>query len=1358
MIYICHQKKMFKRVSLLLTILFISQYTSLIAINSFAAEPAPVTDVFNGGRGITFNDNWRFHLGDASGANLPGYNDSSWRQLSLPHDWSIELDFNQNSLAGGGGGYLDGGIGWYRKTFLLPDSDAGKRITIQFEGIYMNSSVYVNGQLLGTRPYGYSTFEYDLTPYLNTGSNTNVIAVKVNNNQPNSRWYSGSGIYRNVWLTVTDPVHIAYCGTFAYSSSVSSSSAKITVKTNVQNHSSISQNVSIVSTIYDRDGNGVAANTSAPFNLDSNSETSVAYNLNIANPNLWAPANPYLYNIKTRLIINKKIVDTFVSTLGVRSITLDPNTGLWINNTNIKLHGVCMHHDLGSLGSAQNYRALERQVEILKSFGCNAIRTSHNPPAPELSDICDRLGLVVMDESFDCWETGKNTNDYGLYFDTWAQQDVQDWIRRDRNHPSVVMWSIGNEIPQQGDAKGYTIAQNLIRWVHADDTSRPITQALNYEALIGPLLSIVGYNYASGGTYDNDHKSNPQWVIMGSETSSAVRTRGIYHLPANQNNLTSSDMQCSSYDNSVVPWGHSAEDSWEFDKTRPFVVGQFIWTGFDYIGEPTPYGWPAKSSYFGIVDMCGFPKDIYYFYQSQWTAKPMVHLLPHWNWSPGDTIPVWAYSNCDSVSLFINGVSSGTSRIQTVKPYHVEWKIPFTSGKINAIAYKNGSIAAKDSVITADAPSKIGLKSDRDTIQADGVDQAFLETDILDVNGSLNPFADNQINYSITGPGRIVSVDNGNPLSLEPFKATKRQAFNGKCLAIVQSTGTEGQIVVTAGTSPVLKNIALNKPAHADSEDIYTLSDIAIGKTSTSDSEQSWNPTSAGNDGNNGTRWCANDGNAGHWWKVDLGSNHSITGTEIIWEHTNAYQYKIETSSDNSTWKLSVNKTGNQSSAQIMDDNFSDLVRYIRITITGGVNSSNWASFFEFRVFDGSFTVGTQRNVASKANDGSLDTFWSAADGNSGHFWIVNLGSNYNLIRSQVVWLNSGIAYQYKIETSKDSVAWSKVIDKTSNTTTLQMQTDSFNVTAKYVKVTITGGTSVTNKAGLLEFRVFDGTLINFNPASVSINCIKPLCKSCISDSVSVNPIVNINNSGWQQSGTALICAGGNVSFSTSAGDTTGWQWYGPNGYSANKMQINLYNIGQAQAGIYKVSHQNRFFNFQLNLINDSLSTFVKVNNDPFTLTDNATAFIGDTVVFNPFPADSVGWNWSWTGPDAFSSSSRVLKIAITDSHQNGTYTVTCADALGCTNIQKKFTLIINEKTELSNVRIYPNPSNSGIFNFENCAGFKVSVYNLIGKMIYNNFVISNFQVVDLSRQSRGVYIVKIFSDKANSNNKIVIQ
>jgi len=1171
-----------------LIIIFIS---FIFTTSSFAAESVPTSDVYNGGRGARFNDNWKFKRGDVAGASIVSYNDAAWRQLSLPHDWSIELPFNQNSAAGSGGGYLDGGIGWYRKSFLLPQNYAGKRITIQFEGIYMNSSVWINGHLLGTRPYGYSTFEYDLTPYLKTGTTANVIAVKVDNTQPSSRYYSGSGIYRNVWLTVTDPVHIAYCGTYVTTPSVTQAAADIKATTKIQNHSASTKSVSVVTSVYDQSWKLITTSVSSPILLAPNKDSSFVFNYKITKPTLWSMTNPYLYKIKTQLVDNNAVLDNFVTTLGIRTISVNPNTGFSINGVNVKLHGVCMHHDLGSLGAAQNYRALERQVEILKSFGCNAIRTSHNPPAPELLEICDRLGMVVMDEAFDCWKKGKNNyyyaSDYANYFDAWAQQDVQDWIQRDRNHPSVVMWSIGNEIPEQGDATGVAIAKNLISWVKKDDPSRLITQALVFNTTLAPLLDVVGYNYAASGNYDNDHKNNPNWVIMGSETSSTVRTRGIYYLPTTQNFVNAPDMQCSNFDNSVVSWGQSGEDSWELDRARKFVVGQFIWTGFDYIGEPTPFGWPAKSSYFGIVDLCGFPKDIYYFYQSQWTSKPMVHLLPHWNWTPGTTIPVWAYSNCDSVKLIVNGTVISTKKTSFVKPYHLEWQIPFVAGKIKANAYKNGKIVAMDSIVTAGIAAKVNLKTDRDTIQANGMDQAFIETSIRDANGALVPDAANTVNYTISGPGQIVGLDNGNPISIESFKGSTRQAFSGKCLAIVQSTGAEGLITVTATSPGVLKNLALNKPSNADSEDIYQLTNIALGKTATADTYQPDNPTALGNDGNNSSRWCAIDYKTGHWWKVDLGTVKQIVGSEVMWEKANAYQYKIETSTDNSVWKLVVDKTANATSAQTMDDNFTDNARYVRITITGGLTNT-WASFYEFKLFDGTTSISPQKKIASNGNDGNSGTYWSAADGNAGHSWGVDLGSTYNLTKSQVVWINSGNAYKYKIETSADSITWNLAVNKTSNTSTLQTQTDNFSAAARYVRVTITGGTSATNKAGFLEFSLFDGSTTIINQGSVTINCVKPVCVNCQIDSITTKPWVNKNESGWQQIDKALVIKGENVSFSTLPADSTNWQWTGPNGFTAVTAKISLKNVQQTDSGTYVATHGNISVSFKLALTNNT--------------------------------------------------------------------------------------------------------------------------------------------------------------------------
>jgi Beta-galactosidase/beta-glucuronidase len=783
------------------------------------------TDICNGIRGQSFDEGWKFNKGDVSNGQSSGYNDSGWSGVTLPHDWSIYNTFNQSSAAGGGGGYLDGGIGWYRKTFTVPSDYSGKRVFIEFDGAYMNSQVWINGTLLGTRPYGYSSFEYDLTPYLNVGG-SNVIAVRLNNNQPTSRWYSGSGIYRNVWLTVLDPVHVGYCGMFVTTPTVSSSSATANVNTKVLNQGSQSKSVTLKTTITDAEGNAVASNSSSAVSIAGNGSNTYSQNLTVSNPHLWSPASPYLYTVQTQVVVDENVVDTYSSTLGIRYFSFSSTTGFSLNGVNMKLNGVCLHHDLGALGAAVNYRAIERELQIMKDMGCNAIRTSHNPPDPQLLEICDRLGLMVMDEAFDCWETGKTTNDYHLYFNSWAQIDLQAMVTRDRNHPSIIMYSIGNEIPSPTVAT----ATKLKNWVKDVDSTRPVTWGCfaadmgdaTHQA-VASALDLVGYNYFPY-TYDGGHSSHPEWKMFGSETSSAVRSRGVYKTPTNKNILTDSDNQCSSYDNSVVSWGNSAESSYNEINKRNYMAGEFVWTGFDYIGEPTPYGWPAKSSYFGIVDTCGFPKDIYYFYQSKWSTKPMVHILPHWNWSAGTNVEVWAYSNCDTVELFLNGTSLGSKSVGTSG--HLAWNVPWASGTLRAKGTKGGTVVY-DEVVTAGAASKVQLKPDRTSVKADGKDLIYIETDITDSNNVTVPTADNAVNFSISGPGVIVGVDNGNPISTESYKANSRKAFSGKCLVIVQPTKVNGTIVVTASSNGLSSaSVSINSSGGAEAPTVNAYKQI----------------------------------------------------------------------------------------------------------------------------------------------------------------------------------------------------------------------------------------------------------------------------------------------------------------------------------------------------------------------------------------------------------------------------------------------------------------------------------------------------------------------------------------------------
>jgi beta-galactosidase len=484
----------------------------------------------------------------------------------------------------------------------------------------------------------------------------------------------------------------------------------------------------------------------------------------------------------------------------LRWFSFSATNGFSLNDQPLKLRGTCNHHDLGALGAAFNYRAMERQLQVLKNMGINALRTSHNPPAPEFLELADRLGFMVMDEAFDCWESGKNSNDYHLFFGQWAQTDLQDLVRRDRNHPSVVMWSVGNEIPNPTVAT----ATNLRNWVRAVDTTRPVTWNMfdvgnTTGQAAASVLDLQGYSYNSW-QYDAGHSAHPSWKMFGSESSSAVRSRGIYHTPPGTNILMSSDNQCSSYDNSVVSWGASAENSYKDDMSRAWIAGQFIWTGFDYIGEPTPYSWPAKSSYFGIVDTAGFPKDVYYFYQSRWTKAPMVHILPHWNWTAGTTVTVFAYSNCDSVELFLNGTSQGSKNF-TSSTLHVEWNVPWSAGTLRAECKRGGVVAASDELKTARQPAQLALSADRSTIRADGKDLVYVTADVQDSSGVFVPTASNGVTFAVSGPGHIVGVDNGNPIDTTAYTSLTRNAFSGKALAIVQSTGAAGQITVTATAS-----------------------------------------------------------------------------------------------------------------------------------------------------------------------------------------------------------------------------------------------------------------------------------------------------------------------------------------------------------------------------------------------------------------------------------------------------------------------------------------------------------------------------------------------------------------------------
>lgn len=853
-----------------MTALLLTNFTWLSAAQQTAAAAAatPSMDVSEAtsstDRKIPFNDDWRFQRetnGSIAGAQAPGFDDSGWRELQLPHDWSIELDFNPNSLATHEGGFLDGGIGWYRKTFTLPESMEGKSISIDFDGVYMNSSTYLNGQLLGTYPYGYNAFSYDISELVYTDGRENVIAVKVNNTQPSSRWYSGSGIYRNVYLTVANPLHVARYGTFVTTPNLEEAYAEgradVNIQTKVTNASGQSAEVKVRSIIYDAAGAEVASVESEVQTVGADSVTDFEDNTVIPNPTLWSIDQPYRYTLVSEVIDQGQVVDTYETRFGARYFEFDNNEGFSLNGEYMKLHGVSMHHDLGALGAAVNTRAVERQMQIMKDMGVNAIRSTHNPTSPELIEVANELGLLIIEEAFDAWKVSKKAYDYARFFSvwsdryqsTWAEHDIKEMVDRGKNEPSIIMWSLGNEIYDATSASGGPTAVQLNQWVKEIDTTRPTTigqnairgdgvnvalPSANVKAVMD-AVDVVGLNYAENN-YAGYHQTYPNWIMYGSETSSATRSRGVYTHPYEYNRMrTYADYQQSSYDNDAVGWGNTAEVSWKSDRDLKHIAGQFIWTGFDYIGEPTPYynSYPAKSSYFGAVDTAGFPKDIFYYYQSQWKDEPMVHLLPHWNWTEGTSVRVLAYTNAHKVELFLNGKSLGERSYvnKTTSfgvPYketaegktYLEWAVPFEAGTMEAVAKDEaGNVIARDQVVTAGAAAAVRLTADRHVLTADGEDLSFITAEIVDSEGNMVPTADQLIQFTLSGGGEIAGVDNGNAASVERFKDTKRKAFNGKALAIIRSDEAAGELMISAKVSGLLgDSVKVYKVSSEDGE------------------------------------------------------------------------------------------------------------------------------------------------------------------------------------------------------------------------------------------------------------------------------------------------------------------------------------------------------------------------------------------------------------------------------------------------------------------------------------------------------------------------------------------------------------
>lgn len=789
----------------------------------------------------SFDFGWKFCLGDSPGAEAPGYADGGWRDIDLPHDWSIEGRYDQDAPSSGPGGYLPTGIGWYRKRFTLPESRRRRVVQLEFDGVYQNSQVWINGHLLGQRPYGFVPFTYEITEFLRPGAE-NAVAVRVDNSrQTNCRWYSGSGIYRHTWLLQTDPLRVACWGTFATTPQVSAERATVRVETEVTNGRGHAAACTLSTTLLDEE-RVVAGEQKTPRLLAPGETFRFVQELPVERPHLWSVDSPYLYTVRSGVQDGTETVDEYHTPIGIRSAVFDLNGGFLLNGRHIKLRGACVHPEAGCVGAAVPESVWERRLELLREMGCNAIRTSHNPFAAEFLDICDRMGFLVMNEAFDEWRDAKAQIrcGYHLYFDEWHQRDLTNFIHRDRNHPSVVLWSAGNEVPDQSDPEGVATLRGLLDIFHSEDPTRPVTVACDRIASEPPAnrvrpqflaeLDIVGYNYVDRWRrradlyYSIDRAAYPLRRFIGTESIGIGGIRGDYSylFPSGEG---------QPYHGFLIPSNLEldAEELWKFVSLHDYVSGDFMWTGIDYLGESR---WPMKAAPTGTLDTCGFPKDSYYFYQSQWTPKPMLHLFPHWNWQgrEGRIVSVGCYTNCDTVELFLNGRSYGVKsyefpregmeetygnyptrarELRTTNDLHLSWDVPYESGTLRAVGRRDGSVAVVTEVSTTGVPHAIALYPDRVSLAADRRDVAHVRVEVQDAQGRVVPDADMEIAFALGGEGRLIGVDNGDPFSHEGYKASHRKAFHGLCQALLQSTARPGQVRLTA-SAPGLQPATLS--------------------------------------------------------------------------------------------------------------------------------------------------------------------------------------------------------------------------------------------------------------------------------------------------------------------------------------------------------------------------------------------------------------------------------------------------------------------------------------------------------------------------------------------------------------------
>ncbi len=813
-------------------------------------------------RTTNFNENWKFYRGNKQDAEKQGIDTQEWESITLPHDYSIDTEFTVAGEAESG--FLLGGVGWYRKEFIVPEKYADKQLTIEFDGAYMNSEIYVNGKKIGTHPYGYTAFAYNLKDHLVIdGKTENVIAVKTDNKLPSSRWYSGSGIYRDVKLTVADEVHVANTGVVVTADAeniIANGNGELNVVTTVDNDSEDKQTVDVKTSLVDAKGKVVATSGKQNKSIEVNSTTEFNTTMDVENVTTWSIENPYLYTVRVEVSKADKTIDTYDTVYGFRHYNFDANTGFSLNGEKMKLKGVSMHHDQGSLGAVANRDAIARQVKILKEMGANAIRVTHNPAATVLLEICDEEGMLVINEAFDGWTEYKNgnTNDYTKYFNTlieedneilhgstgmkWGEFDAKAMVRSGINNPSIIMWSIGNEIDEgvSGNTSHYVeLSRDIIRWIQETDATRPVTIGDNrrgdgnvgkIDQIIHEAGGVVGFNYANATAFKNKHSQNPEWKLYGAETTSAIHSRGIYSTYGTDG----TNLQLSEYDNdqAKVGWGHSASNAWSYVIENDFNAGQFVWTGFDYLGEPTPWngvgqgsvsgqGPTPNSSYFGIVDTAGFPKDTYYLYKSLWDEKnDTLHIMSNWNndeivKNGNGKVQVDVYSNAHTVELYLNDEKVGT---QTATEYttttgykyqkfgnkfYPSFEVTWAAGTLRAVALdKEGNVieetVGNQSATTTVSAAKLVANSDKSEIIANGSSLSYITVDVQDGNGNFVAGANNKIDFSVEGNGKIVGVDNGNAASIESYKGSSRKAFSGKALVIVQSTKEEGSFTLKA--------------------------------------------------------------------------------------------------------------------------------------------------------------------------------------------------------------------------------------------------------------------------------------------------------------------------------------------------------------------------------------------------------------------------------------------------------------------------------------------------------------------------------------------------------------------------------